>query len=293
MGTVVTIEIVGGPDGRPDDRSSHLEAIDRAFAWVVDVERRCSRFEPDSEVSRLSARPGEPVAVSAMTFAAVEFALAVARETDGAFDPTVGAAMTRLGFDRHYQTGAPVVVSGAQASATFRDVVLDPAARTITLQRPLALDLGAVAKGLAVDMAARELQPFGNFAIDAGGDVYCGGRNADGRRWTVGIRHPREDGAMIDAVQVSDAAVCTSGDYERRQADGHHLLDPRTGTSATAAVSATVIAPTAMLADALATAAFVLGPVRGLALLERHGVDGLIVSPDLVRHTTRSYASHA
>jgi thiamine biosynthesis lipoprotein len=89
---------------------------------------------------------------------------------------------------------------------------------------------------------------------------------------------------------VSNAAVCTSGDYERRSAcedDGHHILDPRAGVSAGDVASATVVAPTAMAADALATAAFVLGPTEGIRLLERQGVDGLIVSPRLERHATR------
>jgi thiamine biosynthesis lipoprotein len=81
---------------------------------------------------------------------------------------------------------------------------------------------------------------------------------------------------------VTDAAVCTSGDYER----GEHLVDPRTGTPSSLAASVTVVAPTAMLADALATAAFILGPVEGLALLERHGVEGLILTPSLERFET-------
>ena len=89
----------------------------------------------------------------------------------------------------------------------------------MTLHRPLLLDLGAVAKGLAIDMAARELQPFENFAIDAGGDLYFGGCNAAGEPWSVGIRHPRGDG-LLDTLRVSDAAVCTSGDYERRHRCG-------------------------------------------------------------------------
>src|SRR5262249_11484041 len=152
--------------------------------------------------------------------------------------------------------------------ATYRDVEPDDDTKTITLHRPLLLDLGAVAKGLAIDVAARELQPFENFAIDAGGDLYFGGHNADGRNWTVGIRHPRGDG-IIDCFQVSDVAVCTSGDYERTSAAGHHLLDPRTGTEASLVASVTTIAPSAMLADTFATAAFVLGPTDGVELLER------------------------
>ena len=142
---------------------------------------------------------------------------------------------------------------------------------------PLTLDLGAVAKGLAVDMAARELEPFQDFAIDAGGDLYLGGLNEQGEPWSVGIRHPRMDGELITSLRISNQAVCTSGDYER----GAHIIG-----AAQNVASATVVASGAMLADALATAVFVLGPEKGLDLLNRLGVDGMIVTSDLQRYET-------
>jgi thiamine biosynthesis lipoprotein len=165
------------------------------------------------------------------------------------------------------------------------------------------LDLGAIAKGLAVDAAARELRPFHDFAIDAGGDLYLGGCNPKGEPWSVGIRHPRTDRELIDSVRVSDMAVCTSGDYERiseqERVEGpgvsesrrveHHIVDPHTGLSPTGICSVTVVAPTALAADALATAAFVLGPVEGIQLLQRHGVEGLIVTPTLERIETSGF----
>ncbi len=140
-------------------------------------------------------------------------------------------------------------------------------------------------------MAARELRTFGDYAIDAGGDLYLGGRNPKSEPWTIGIRHPRLDHQLIDSLSVSDVAVCTSGDYERRSVgeNGHHIVDPRTGASANSVASVTVVGPTAMLADALATAAFVLGPDDGIRLLERQGVDGLIVLPTLERYATRDW----
>jgi thiamine biosynthesis lipoprotein len=139
-------------------------------------------------------------------------------------------------------------------------------------------------------MAARELRSFPSFAINAGGDLYLGGLNPEGFPWSIGIRHPREDDALIDTVVVSNRAVCTSGDYERTDSsgeNGHHLIDPRTGASADEVASVTVVAEAAMLADALATAAFVLGPGSGIQLLERMGVDGLIFSTTLDRFETR------
>jgi thiamine biosynthesis lipoprotein len=285
MGTVVTIHVV-----RSEPEAAVNAAIDRAFGWFFEIEERCTRFDASSELMQLSARAGVPVPLSAIVFESVRFALAVAEETGGAFDPTVGHRMEARGFNRTGEIVRTAVVPGDDVS--YRDVHLDAERRTITLRRPLTLDLGAVAKGLAVDTAARELAPFRDFAIDAGGDLYLGGSNPEGQSWRVGIRHPRRDGELIDWLRVSNQAVCTSGDYERRNAEGeHHIMDPRGETSVAegraAVASATVVAPGAMLADALATAAFILGPQDGIRLLNRMGVEGLIVTADLERYETK------
>jgi len=292
MGTFATIEVVGEASD-PKQIAEREEAIERAFEWFHRIEACCSRFEPASELSQLARQIGVPVPVSEILYEAVQFAIAVAEESDGAFDPTVGAGMEARGFNREYRTSRVIHTGIAARGANYRDVRLDPKRRTITLLRPLMLDLGAVAKGLAIDIAARELASFAGFAIDAGGDVFLGGCRPDGAPWTVGIRHPRDGRELIDAVRVSNCAVCTSGDYERRGAGGvrHHIIDARSGTSATMLASVTVVAPTAMIADALATAAFVLGPDEGIRLLERHGVEGLLVTPTLQRHATRGFPS--
>jgi thiamine biosynthesis lipoprotein len=280
MGTLVSIEVAR--DAPPD-------AFDRAFGWFHEIEQRCTRFNPNSELMQLSARIGHAIPVSQILFEAVRFALNVAEETEGAFDPTVGHRMEARGFNREHRTGATVQSNNACAGASYKDVQLDAEGRTITLHRPLTLDLGAVAKGLAVDLAARELAPFRDFAIDAGGDLYFSGCNRKGETWSAGIRHPRIDGELIDILRVSDRAVCTSGDYERRAASQgeHHLLDPRTGLSPRSVASVTVLAQGAMLADALSTAAFVLGPEEGIQFLDRMGAEGLIFTSDLHRYETR------
>jgi thiamine biosynthesis lipoprotein len=287
MGTFVTIHVVGAAAAHKLETQSPMlreDAVERAFAWFDRVEECCTRFDSRSEVMRLAAQVGVPVPVSTLLYQAVQFALAVAEESGSAFDPTVGYAMETRGFNREYRSGRQIRTAlDCGRSVSYRDVRLDPERKTITLLRPLVIDLGAVAKGLAVDLAARELSSFENFAINAGGDLYLGGRNPEGEPWSIGIRHPRSDAELVEVVRVSNRAVCTSGDYERRSADGgHHILDPRTGASANGVASVTVIAPTAMLADALATAAFVLGPADGIRLFDRLGVNGLIFSvPDL------------
>ncbi len=275
MGTTVTLHIVD------PSRGDAAAALARASEWFHVVEQHCSRFDPGSEVQRLARTPGAAVPVSEILFEAVRFAVLLADETGGAFDPAVGGTIEARGFAIHYLTGQRVTTPGLAADATFRDIELDAARRTICLRRPLLLDLGAVAKGLAVDLAARELAPFTDFAIDAGGDLRFGGRNG-GREWRAGLRDPFHPGAIVDAFPVRDAAACTTALYEQ----GEHIIDARDGVTPASLASVTVVAPSAMVADALATAAFVLGIDGGRALLARHGVDGMLIAGDGRRFTT-------
>lgn len=303
MDTVVSVEIIAPPTA-----TAGVSAVARAFAHFREVEARCNRFDPTSELCALTAQVGEAVPVSTVLFEATRFAVAVAAASDGAFDPTLGAALARRGFNRDYRTGqtvdAPLPPESGE-TPSYRNVRLDPTRRTITLTRPLLLDLGAVAKGMAMDLAARELDAFPNYLIEAGGDVRVCGDNARGEAWQIGIQHPREPDAMFATLAITDAAVCTSGDYERHTPEGsevskvsevskgeHHLLDPHAGRSPRAIISATVIAPTAMAADALSTAAFVLGPEAGIVFLEQQGVDGLLVTPALKPYTTKRFARY-
>ena len=277
MDTTVIIEAVSAaPAAELDER------IDRAFGWFAQVEACCSRFDPQSELSRLCDRPGEPVKVSNLLGRALAFALAVAADSGGAFDPTIGDTMVRAGFSENYRSSELVAPRTADRPS-FQDVAFDSTGSEVTLLRKLTLDLGAVAKGLAIDLAARELAGLEGFVINAGGDMFASGLNASGEPWSIGIRNPRDLDALADTLAISNEAICTSGDYERTSPENpaqHHLLDPRTRTAARGASSVTVIAPTAMAADALATAAFVLGRADGIAFLERNGVDGLIITPE-------------
>jgi thiamine biosynthesis lipoprotein len=306
MDTLVDIHVVAGAAER-----EAFDAIARAFEWFSRVEQICSRFEPSSEVMRLSERVGEPVVVSPILFETVRFALEVARESGGAFDPTVGHLLESQGFNRNYRTGETIVTHlsrqapesgksgggrrGRSWPPRYTDVVLNERTRAITLRRPLILDLGAVAKGFAIDLAARELAGFSGSMIDAGGDIFSRGVGPSGEPWHIGIRHPRRPGEVLDVVHVSGAAVCTSGDYERVRPDGgvgYHIVDPRTGESPNRIAGLTVIAPTAMLADALTTAAFVLGTERGLPFIQRQGVEALFVSPEIETTETPGFARY-
>jgi FAD:protein FMN transferase len=278
MDTLVTAQVVSD-----QPRGLVEPAVQRALAWFSTVERICTRFDPTSEVMQLVESVGKPVRVSTLLLEVASFALGLAEQTDGAFDPTVGARMEQLGFNINYRTGREVRSAVEADNVSFRDVRLDRRRGTILLRRPLILDLNAVAKGLAIDLAVRELHAFADVCVEAGGDLYVRGRNPAGEAWHVGIQHPRAEGMLARTLTVSDAAVCTSGDYERRApgagAEGH-ILDARTRRSVSGLASVTVVAPTAMAADGLSTAAMVLGPERGPRFLQDQAVSGLFIAPD-------------
>lgn len=265
-----------------ESETTAVAAMQRALDWFRIVEGTCSRFDPDSELRRLTGCVGKTTSVSSVLFEAVQFALALAEATGGAFDPTVGHLLENKGFRHNYRTGDLVRTSFvAEPTVSYRDVSIDPARRTITLHRPLVLDLGAIAKGLAIDLAARALSAFENICVEAGGDLSARGWNSRGERWQIGVQDPRQPRCIACVLEIAELAVCTSGDYERRTANGseHHLIDPRSGDSARELASVTVIAQTAMAADGLGTAAFVLGPELGMHLIEQQGAQCLLITP--------------
>lgn len=286
MDTVVTIDVIG-PQSEPDFRR-HTAA---AFGWFAAVEECCSRFNLGSELMQLCSRIGEPIAVSPLLYQATEFAIAVAEASGGAFDPAIGRTLEKRGFNVNYLTGENIHSPGTTYSqASYRDVILDPGRQTIMLNRPLTLDLGAVAKGLAIDLAARELACVENYVIDAGGDIWAAGSNEQGRPWHIGLRDPSDPERVVAVLGITNAAVCTSAGYERPRLDGqpgHHIIDPRS-TESPVTLSATVIAPSAMVADALSTAAFVLGS-KGIPFLEAQGVEGSVTTASRQRCSTSGF----
>jgi thiamine biosynthesis lipoprotein len=271
MDTGVHVQVISG-----HTRERIEPAVQRALAWFDMVERVCTRFDPNSEVMRLLQHVGQPVQVSTLLLEAAGFALDLGDLTEGAFDPTVGATLEQLGHATNYRTGEVVKSNVDAALGSFRDVRLDRQAATITLGRPLVLDLNAVAKGLAIDLAMQALGQYPDVCLEAGGDLFVRGHNLDGEPWRVGIQHPRADGMLARTLRVSNAAVCTSGDYER----AGHVLDARTRTAVTDLASVSVVAPTAMAADGLSTAAMVLGRDRGLELIASQGAAAILITPD-------------
>lgn len=167
MDTLITIEVVD-----PASVTECAERVNKAFGWFDQVERHCTRFDETSELSRLSGSFDVQVRVSALLYSIIEFAMAVARASHGAFDPTIGHRMEENDFNVNYHTGERTRSKiDRPPTGSYRDVRLDQANSSVTLLKPAVLDLGALAKGFATDLAAAELRGYMNYAINAG--VMC------------------------------------------------------------------------------------------------------------------------
>lgn len=241
-------------------------AIDAALAELRRVEATMSRFRSDSDVGRLNSGGDRWVTVSGDTAEVLTRALRWAAASDDRFDPCLGRAS-----DLWDVTGRDTPPP-ARETRRFAGVRLwtrlevDPVAgapRARLTSTSAAVDLGAIAKGFAVDRAARALRVFGvtDGLVNVGGDLVALGVDADGDPWRIGVRSPFEPDRLAATVAISDAAVATSGDYLRYFEHGgrryHHLLDPRTGTPYRTAVrSLTVRADRCVDADAASTALF-------------------------------------
>ncbi len=254
----------------------------RVAATFADVEHRFSRFHEGSELSALNRADG-PFVASAELFDMLRRARAYVEMTDGVFDPAVGRPLSALGYDRSFAPGAldRERESEPARAGRFLDVVLDHDTRTVWRPPHVQVDLGGMAKGSTVDLAALHLRGAG--AIDAGGDAIVRGSGPTGDTWLVEIEDPANPSRTVATLAVSDAAVATSAGNRRRWRVGdtfaHHLIDPRTQTSsASDLLQATVIAGSAELADVFAKTAFLLGARDGRRFLERQpGIAAVLV----------------
>jgi len=285
MGTVVEISAYGADQGRLE------AAVTDAFAEMARIERLMRPAGEGSDVARLTASE-QGIEVAPETAEVLALGLQVAAESGGAFDMGLGRLKRLWGIE----TEAPRVPTPAEIrqslAGTGQDDLRLDGRRAEKAQPALAVDLGAIAKGYAVDRAVEVLRRAGieSAAVNAGGNIRLIGDHG-GRPWRIAIQHPRDAAGQLAVLELVDTSVSTSGDYERFfERDGiryHHILDPRTGYPAGRCQSATVVTASAALADALSTAAFVLGPEEGLALLQRFpAAEGLIVAADGTRHAS-------
>jgi thiamine biosynthesis lipoprotein len=295
MGTELQLRALG-PDAAALDR-----ALDAAIAELRRVEDVMTDWRP-SPLTRLNDAAGRGATEVPEELASIlARSFEISRVTGGAFDVSYAAAGHLWSFEaRTPRLPDPEAVRAALAHVGWERVRVDPERHTVVLPAGMKLGLGGIAKGYGVDRAMDVLLAYGveHAIVNAGGDMKVLGRKF-GEPWEVAIKHPRDRERAIAALRVSNTSVVTSGDYERFfEIDGrryHHIIDPRTGQPADKALSATVLNPSAELADALATALCVMGPEKGLALVARLarteaivvGVDGAVHASDGLRSALR------
>lgn len=272
MGTLFTITLYAA------DETNAGVAAREAFARVAELDSVMSDYDADSELMRLCAQPsGQPVPVSRDLFDVLERAQNFSRMSGGAFDVTVGPYTRLWRFSRKRKIlPSPAELAKARAAVGWEKLRLDPRARTVTLLAPdMRLDLGGIGKGYAADAALKILRTHGltRALVAASGDIAIGDAPPGQGGWRIGIAPiDARTNAVAKAVLLCNAGVSTSGDTEQFvEIDGvrySHDLNPATGLGLTNRIQATVIARDATASDALCKPVCVLGPERGLKLID-------------------------
>jgi FAD:protein FMN transferase len=280
MGCTAEVIVVGGDPA----------LAETARERIAQLERRWSRFRPDSEVSELTRRAGRPVAVSGDTALLVERAIEAWRVTGGSVDATVLGAVVRAGYDRSFErlgdrARAPrstLSIGGCPDITVHR---LDDGSYSVCLPDGIGFDPGGLGKGLAADLVVSELMAQGaaGACVNLGGDLRVVGVSPAGAAWTVGVERPDGIGTLA-RLGLRAGAVATSSTQHRRWRVGgqvrHHLIDPTTGDpSTTDLVQATVVSADAWYAEALAKAVLLRGACRAFDVLAA-GIEAVAVGRD-------------
>jgi thiamine biosynthesis lipoprotein len=271
MGTLVKITAVARSE------SIAQAAATAGFAEIHRLEELLSTWIPTSELSRVNASAGVmPVHVSPETLTVVQRAMQVAEMTEGGFNIAIGPAVDAWSVMEGQRIPTESELNALRPLVDLQAVYADVREQTIYLGKAgMRIDVGGIGKGYAADQAVDALRKAGAVAgvVALSGDIKTFGRLPDGKLFPVGIQHPREDGSVLAWIDLQDEAISTAGDYERFfEREGvryHHILDPRTLQPARSCQSVTVIAREGVWADGLDTGIFVMGPERGMELVEQ------------------------
>lgn len=271
MGTLVTVTAVAL------DRKAGDRAVQAAFDEIKRLEQLLSTWRSDSELSRVNAEAGRrPVQVSQETLQLVIRSQDIAQLTQGGFNIALGPAIEAWSVTERQYIPEKEELERLKPLVEWAHIQVDTERRTVYLPRKgMRIDVGGIGKGYAADRAVEEMKRAGAIGgvVALSGDIKTFGIPPGQKGFSVGIRHPRQENALMAMIDLKDEAISTAGDYERFfERDGvryHHILNPHTLQPARACQSVTVIAKEGLVADGLDTGLFVLGPEAGMALAER------------------------
>jgi len=283
MGTDITLWL------ETDDAAEASSAFNQAKELFHQHETIFSRFQDASELSQLNRRGGKWTAVTTLFWEVLLQALAMAKMTNGRFDPTMLNALEQLGYDRSFDllgtVPFPTQVSYPRTTSSWHSIQLDPRKRRVYLPAGMRLDFGGIVKGYTAQKAVTLLEQWGPSLVDAGGDLQAGSPPTGYPGWPVAVSGPRHSEPVIDlfTIPLANAALASSGiDYRHWSIDGHeyhHLLDPRTKQpAATDLMTATVYAETAVYAEAWATAAVVYGAQAAVNLFQKRDIAAVLIT---------------
>jgi FAD:protein FMN transferase len=281
MGTRIYVELW-------DTDQSHGEAaIDAVMAEMRRIDELMSHYKPESQLSHINQHAAEyPVRVDQELFDLIKLSTHYSEITAGAFDITYASVGYLYNYPEHVRP-TEAQIKAALPAVDWRNMKFDDAHHSVFFEhKGMRIDLGGIGKGYAVDRGIDLLQKRGiqHAVVTAGGDTRIIGDRM-GRAWLVAIRHPDDPNKVVTRIPLSDAAMSTSGDYERYFDENgvryHHIIDPKTGHSASKVRSATIIGPTATQTDGMSKTAFVLGPEKALEIINRMPeYDAVFVAPD-------------
>lgn len=287
MGTSVSVQLWH------EDAKAAQAAMQSVMDEMHRIDETMSPFKETSELSRINREAAKTTLIISPEMAEIlARSIEFSKLSDGAFDVTFSSVGYLYDYRRHIKP-TDEQIAKALPGINYRHLILDRARRTLHFAREgVRIDLGGIAKGWAVDRSIELLQRRGiaHARVTAGGDTRLLG-DRRGRPWTVGIRDPRQPGKAIAVLPLADTAISTSGDYERFfDEDGvryHHIINPRTGKSASGVHSVTVVAADATTTEGLTKSVFIKGPVEGLKLINSlKNVDAVVIDAEGKMHVS-------
>lgn len=281
MGTAISVELWA------EDAETAHAAIDAVIAEMRRIDATMSPYIDTSELALINREAAQhPVKISAEMMHLLRTSIHYSEISHGAFDITFASVGYLYDYRNHVQPSEAQIAAHLNA-IDYRAIALDQSAGTVRFTKPgMRIDLGGIAKGYAVDRGAEILIARGvrHAIVTAGGDSRIVG-DRRGRPWMIGIKDPRAENKSAVVLPLADTAISTSGDYERYFMDGerrvHHLLNPKTGKSATGIRSVSVLAPRGIDTDALTKPLFILGVERGMQIIDKvPGVDAIVIDDE-------------